>query len=134
LISPHFHHFDGCWVGFDFDGTLAKCVAWDSVNNTLPLGEPIPAMVATIKAYLSAGIECRILTARVAACNRANSTGAVDDMEFAMDQVGKISAWCAQHIGRVLEVTATKDMYMSLLYDDRAIQVERDTGRLIAFA
>ena len=134
MISPYFYEWPGCWVGFDFDGTLAEGVTWDTVNNTLPLGEPIAPMIKTIKAYLSAGIECRILTARVACCGRTNSHGAFDDLEFKMDQTAKLSSWCIKHIGRDLEITATKDMNMSLLYDDRAIQVERNTGRLVAVA
>ena len=131
MISPYFFEWPGCWVGFDFDGTLAQTVVWDTEANTLPLGEPIPEMVQTIKAYLSAGIECRIFTARVAGCGRTNSQGVTDDLEFKIDQTAKLSAWCLKHLGRDLEITATKDMNMSLLYDDRAIQVERNTGRLI---
>jgi hypothetical protein len=37
-----------------------------------------------------------------------------------------------EHIGVELEVTATKDYAMTVLYDDRAIRVEADTGALCA--
>jgi hypothetical protein len=42
-----------------------------------------------------------------------------------------IEQWCLKHIGCVLEVTNCKDMSLQLFYDDRAIQVETNTGKII---
>ena len=42
-----------------------------------------------------------------------------------------IKRWCKQHIGRELEVTNVKDFGMIELWDDRAIQVKKNTGRII---
>jgi len=40
-----------------------------------------------------------------------------------------IAAWCKLHIGQVLPLTCTKDYGMIELWDDRAVQVEMNTGR-----
>jgi hypothetical protein len=39
-------------------------------------------------------------------------------------------AWCKRHLGQILPVTHEKDWDMVMLLDDRARQVERDTGRV----
>jgi hypothetical protein len=36
-----------------------------------------------------------------------------------------------KHIGQKLEVTCVKDFKMKLLYDDRAIQVKKNTGKCV---
>ena len=41
-----------------------------------------------------------------------------------------IEMWCKRHLGQILPVTFEKDWDMVLLLDDRARQVERDTGRV----
>ncbi len=43
-----------------------------------------------------------------------------------------IRDWCKEHIGKVLPITCIKDFSMHELYDDRAIQVEQNTGRLMS--
>ena len=69
-----------------------------------------------MKAWLAEGKDVRIFTAR------ANSGPA---------QIGYIEAWCLEHLGAVLPVTATKNMATIALYDDRCTRVESNTGRLI---
>jgi hypothetical protein len=103
------------WVGFDLDGTIAHDepgAAWSPTA----IGEPIPEMIAIIKAYLAKGAEVRILTARA---------GDNFDVRYA------IGVWCEKHIGQKLEVTDKKDYHMWCLYDDRAITVERNTGKIL---
>lgn len=100
------------WIGFDFDGTLAV-----HISGQQALGEPIAPMVALVKQYLAAGYEVRIVTAR------ASSPG----WDFGLDE------WCEKHIGRRLPITCQKDWDMLLLYDDRAIAVEPNTGKLAGF-
>lgn len=101
------------WVGVDLDGTLAQYGKW---NGGL-IGEPIAPMVARVKSMLDRRIDVRIFTARV-------SDGDPKTVE-------SIQLWCAQHIGRALPVTNVKDYAMVALYDDRAVAVEKNTGRVL---
>jgi hypothetical protein len=102
------------WIGVDLDGTLAHYDHWRGFNH---IGEPIIPMVSRVKAWLKEGKEVRIFTARVASPGE-------------MDAGAKyIERWCKKHIGRALAITATKDYGMVELWDDRAVQVELNTGR-----
>ena len=103
------------WIGVDLDCTLAIFP-----HNFPDIGPPIPAMVERVKGWLEAGIEVRIFTARL-----DGSPG------FVNDQRVRIEAWCEEHLGQRLPITATKDFEMVLLIDDRCRQVESNTGRLI---
>lgn len=111
----------GCkgWFGFDLDGTTAVYEGWKGPGH---IGNPIPRTVERIKRLLSAGQTVKIVTARV--CSKQTS----EDRELAHIA---IRAWTKEHIGQELEATAEKDWDMIELYDDRAIQVELNTGKLI---
>lgn len=119
--------WDG-WTGVDLDGTLAY---YESGHPIEHIGLPIPTMVERVKQWLVDGVEVRIFTARVAETGERNPEGVKDDGPFAQQQRALIEAWCREHIGTVLPVTATKDFRMIALYDDRCVQVERNTGRLL---
>lgn len=106
------------WIGVDLDGTLARYDGWKGENH---IGAPVPAMVNRVKIWLRAGKEVRIFTARV-------SHGTPEEQAAT---AAAIHAWCLLHIGRKLVVTNIKDYDMVALYDDRAIQVEHNTGRLV---
>ena len=108
------------WIAVDLDGTLAHEDGWKGEDH---IGAPIPAMVAFVKALISAGEDVRIFTARVGMWPEGS-----DDHERNRRIV---QAWCFEHLGQALEVTAIKDMGMHALYDDRAIQVETNTGRIL---
>lgn len=108
---------DKSWVGIDLDGTLAEYHGW-SPN----IGRPIPAMVARVRAWLDSGETIKILTAR----------GTGGDAEHQAAQQAKIRAWCYTYLGQELEVTDRKDIHMKALYDDRAVAVEFNTGRLLS--
>lgn len=112
------------WIGVDLDGTLAHYEGW----NGGAIGKPIKPMMERVRAWLAKGTEVRIVTARVSNSGRRNDVGGVDDEIFANVQRALIQDWCAQHLGVVLEVTATKDFQMIELWDDRAVQVELNTG------
>lgn len=43
-------------------------------------------------------------------------------------QRATIEVWCMFHLGAVLPITATKDYFMSELWDDRCVRVERNVG------
>lgn len=114
------------WVGFDLDGTL---VVYDEWRGAMHIGEPIPSMVNLVKKYLEKGTEVRIVTARVSGLDLA-PIGSPEYKE-AGACAEAISAWSLRTFGRFLQITCSKDFNMLLLYDDRAIQVETNTGRII---
>jgi hypothetical protein len=99
----------GGWVGVDLDATLAE-YPWNHV--TEEIGPPIPKMLERVKAWLAAGIDVRVFTARATV----------------PELVPAVSAWCRQHVGRELIVTNVKDFHMIELWDDRAVQVVANTG------
>ncbi len=105
----------GPWIAVDFDGTLSKHAG--SIDRC---GDPIPEMVERVKRWLAEGRLVKILTARVSV------------PEEAVGQRLMVQGWCYQHIGTALEVTCSKDYSMIELWDDRAVSVERDTGRQLA--
>lgn len=125
------------WIGVDLDGTLAKYDPRDA-----GIGEPIPEMVELVKEYLKIDCEVRIVTARAFEwlCAELRAQGEYGSGEtlhkdeaqalFIRD-ILPIHEWCEKHIGESFPVTALKDYGMLKLYDDRAIQVEHNTGRLI---
>lgn len=102
------------WIGVDFDGVLAHYEGWQGPEH---LGAPVPEMVERVKGWLAQGQLVRIFTARVAGDDRGSEA--------------LIQAWCQTHLGEALPVTCTKDYGMIRLYDDRCVQVETNTGRLI---
>ncbi len=102
---------DGGWIGVDFDGTLAHHEKYQGPED---LGAPIPEMVALVRGLLAQGKAVRIFTARA------------DDP----DSVVAIKDWCYRYLGQSLDVTNIKDRHMKVLYDDRAIHVERNTGKV----
>ena len=112
------------WFGVDLDGTLARYDGWLGVSH---IGEPIAPMVERVKAWLADGKDVRIFTARVARLLSADPEAKIEGNRA----LHYINEWCMAVFGRVLPVTCIKDFGMIVLYDDRAIQVEANTGRLI---
>ena len=121
------------WIGVDLDGTLAK---QEHSDDPFSVGEPIAEMVDLVKKYLASGEEVRIFTARVAASGKNFGPtswcpeGYIDDKDNADKQRASVAAWSEKVFGVVLPVTAKKDMWMTSFYDDRAVQVTTDTGKL----
>jgi len=109
------------WYGCDLDGTISEHY-WPEKGDYdhTRVGDPVPLMVERVKAHLARGEEVRIFTARV---------GPVADPSYSQEDARRaIEAWCIEHLGQKLVVTATKDYSMIALYDDRAIQIIPDTG------
>lgn len=108
------------WIGVDLDGTLAEYDGWKGVDH---VGRPVSLMLSRVKSWLEIGhpvygeVEVRIMTARV-------SHPADYD-----EALAAVRAWCIEHLGVALEVTNEKDFGMLELWDDRAVQVEANTGR-----
>jgi hypothetical protein len=98
------------WVGVDFDGTL---VTYDEWRGPTDFGEPIQPMVERVQKWLDDGMEVRIVTARA----------------MYPEAVAAIQEWCEKHLAEKLQVTDQKDFQMIELWDDRAVVVERNTGR-----
>lgn len=107
------------WIGVDFDGTLAM-----DGDRTFEeeLGLPIEPMRQRVARWLAEGREVRIVTARVARKN--------GEM-IRSEQKLMIQEWCLRYLGRVLPVTSEKDYMMAELWDDRAIQVVKNTGERV---
>lgn len=113
-------HKDERWIGVDLDGTLAH---YDGFKGPTVIGAPIPAMVERVKRWLAQGKQVKIFTARVYAKEN-------EDPKQAEEARAAIEKWSKQHLGRVLPVTYKKDRNMVRLYDDRARQVQFNTGKL----
>jgi len=120
------------WYAVDLDGTLAEYHGW---VNTFHIGPPIPAMAERVKLWLAEGKDVRIFTARVDGGEVGAAMG-VDEATVQryrdVEAITKmIQDWTEEHIGQRLPVTCKKDYGMICLYDDRCVQVELNTGRLI---
>lgn len=96
------------WIGVDLDGTLAFYLPYQH-----DIGAPIALMKERVLTWLSQGIEVRIFTAR--ACDP--------------EQIDLVKAWLSVNGMGGLAVTNAKDFGMIELWDDRAVQVEVNTGR-----
>lgn len=103
------------WIGVDLDGTLAHYGSWVDVSH---IGEPVPAMLARVQAWMNEGKEVRIFTARVSGADADEARRAIE-------------IWCVVNLGRVLPVTCVKDFSMVELWDDRAVGVVKNTGERI---
>lgn len=113
------------WIGVDLDGTLAHYGKWNGGQ----IGEPVPAMLERVKKWIAEGVEVRIFTARVGfGAGYSEESGRSDDADFSREQRELIEAWCEKHVGKKLPVTAVKDFKMIELWDDRCVQVQKNTG------
>jgi len=106
-------------VGVDLDGTLSESCESDTYFPD-QIGAPIPDMVLRVKRHIELGDVVVILTARV-------HPGNGEQAEIAREA---IQQWCFNVFGRVFEITCMKSHKMYRIYDDRAITVERNTGKI----
>ena len=95
------------WIGVDLDGTLAHYTSFKGEDH---VGAPIEPMVRRVRAWLHEGRDVRLFTAR-----RASPA---------------IRRWMREHLGVILPIVNTKDQHMQMLLDDRAVQVQRNTGKV----
>jgi hypothetical protein len=100
------------WIGVDLDGTLAH---YESYAGEEIIGRPITAMKNRVLEWIKNGKEVKILTAR-AGTPKGKSA---------------VESWLKSNGFGELEVTDRKDFKMEALYDDRCVQVETNTGRLL---
>lgn len=99
------------WIGVDLDGTLAEHGADEF--HPAKIGPPVPAMLERVKKWVADGRKVKIFTAR-----------AVESK-----WIPRIQSWLTMHGLPALEVTNIKDPAMIELWDDRAVTVERNTGK-----
>ena len=100
------------WIGVDLDGTLAY---YDKFRGIDHIGEPILKMLNFVKKLLSKGHTVKIFTARA---------------KYS-EAIPYIQEWLKENGIPDLEITNVKDFAMWMLLDDRCVQVEKNTGRLI---
>lgn len=127
------------WIGVDFDGCLVT--APTCLREVCTTGTPIPPMIALVKALLAEGRDVRIFTARVgpatdAECTAGLKAGGIDPgplprLDWHNYQQTLLETWCLEHLGQVLPLTCVKDLHLTQFYDDRCIQVETNTGRVL---
>lgn len=103
------------WIGVDLDGTLAEYHGWKGIEH---IGEPVPEMLERVKYWIESGHRVKILTAR------AGESAAIPHIE----------AWLTKHGLSGIEITNVKDFGMYEIWDDRAVQVEENTGKVIGYS
>ena len=106
--------------GVDFDGTISGS---DAIVNLdyypEKTGTPIDLMVRRVKAWLDAGIEVVIFTARVHPVHGEESVAKAEQA---------IKDFCMKTLGRELEITCLKDPRFDEIWDDKGVRVDKDTG------
>jgi hypothetical protein len=105
--SKHEH-----WTGFDLDGTIAKDDGWKGKEY---IGEPVKKLVDKIQKLLDKGEKVKIFTARA----------------FDKKAIPFIRDWMKNNNIPLLEITNKKDPGMIRIYDDRVVQVRKNTGKLV---
>lgn len=101
------------WIGVDLDGTLAW---YDPGASLTEIGPPVEPMIHRVRQMLAEGWQVKIFTARAGE----------------PQQLVLIQQWLKEHGLPPLEITNKKDFNMIRLYDDRCVQVESNTGRILS--
>ncbi|MEK0324867.1 MAG: hypothetical protein QQN63_04105 [Nitrosopumilus sp.] len=112
----------GSWIGVDLDGTLAY---YDDTYVVGQIGSVIEPMKRLVLDFIDKGYEVKIFTARVYSGSYAGRANDVQKNYLAIKQ------WLKENGLPDLEITCVKDYMMVELYDDRAVQVEKNTGKLL---
>ena len=110
------------WFGFDLDGTLSFHPSPGTVDAGLGLPIKGEAYDMFIK-YCMGSERVKIVTARAYMANPDRDK-----------EIASIHEWLKEHCPKPchdLEITSEKDYLMIKLYDDRAVQVIRDTGEIV---
>jgi hypothetical protein len=100
------------WIGVDLDGTLAHYDEWKDGA----IGEAVLPMLLRVKKWVGEGREVRIFTARIS------------DPRYVDKLLADWTIWCRRYGLPILKLTNVKDFHMIELWDDRAIQIVKNTG------
>jgi hydroxymethylpyrimidine pyrophosphatase-like HAD family hydrolase len=104
-------------IDVDLDGTLAFYNGWNPDGS---IGDPIPGMVEKIKEKRRQGVPIHIFTARAFSGNKDRD-----------EQIARIKKWCRNVFREEFHVTAEKDLGTMEIWDDRAKQVMKNTGKFV---
>lgn len=107
---------DQAHIAVDLDKTLAEMKG--PFKGPTVIGKPIPEMVDRVKKMLADGEDVRIFTARVSDDPKSIARAAIE-------------AWLHKNIGQSLPITDKKDHLTTKIYDDRAVGVVPNTGKLV---
>jgi len=141
------------WYGFDLDGTLAVYDGWHGIDH---IGQPVKPMIDLIKRLHAEGKVVKIVTARVAPRKLGDGTVGLESAMISSEDMrqfynGKddnpfengnvthvrlnakevVAYWCSKNLGFIPEIVYQKDYLMLSLFDDRVVQVEPNTGRIL---
>lgn len=108
------------WIAVDLDSTIAFYPTGKDITH---IGPPIEPMCARVRGWLEAGVTVKIMTARAGLREEDPDTW----QKFWVNWV----IWSTREFGTVLQVTDRKDFSMIELYDDRAVSIESNTGRIL---
>lgn len=111
----HFGHSKK-WLAVDLDGTLAHYDGWKGIGS---IGDPIKNIAEAIKSRKEAGWGVAIFTARVS--DPAEREAAEES----------IWAWADHHNIEIDGITCIKHKHFVEFWDDRAIQVIKNTGEFV---
>lgn len=106
-------------IACDLDGTLAHYDEWRGIEH---IGDPISRTLERVKVALAQGWIVEIFTARVAPDHWRREDQGPDEARCF------IEAWCLEHVGQVLPVTAIKSGRFDEFWDDKAVSVEKNGG------
>jgi hypothetical protein len=84
-------------------------------------------MVDRVNGWLAEGHRVKIMTARVTHTGFAEDRNLMEIKEV----IKAVDDFCYNNFGQTLEVTNVKDFFMTVLYDDRAVQVIPNTGVIV---
>jgi len=131
------------WYGFDLDGTLAVYDGWRGIDH---IGAPVAPMVRLARRMHEIGLRIKVVTARVSPRplpeTRPNPyvkhSWCVQDPDVQTWALKPdwgarefVQEWCYRNLGFAPGVTHEKDYAMLQLFDDRCVQVEANTGRVL---
>jgi hypothetical protein len=111
-IIAHLLEDDDGVIAVDFDGTLATHPK--GKYKSTKVGDPVPKMVNRVRRWVGRGKKVKIFTARA-------------DDEIAVNRIKK---WLKDNELPDLEITNVKSPDMIEFWDDRAVEVEKDTGEV----
>lgn len=100
------------YIGVDLDGTLAY---YPSRTGPEQIGHPIEAMMRRVRGWLSNGTQVKIVTARASY----------------PELIPAVRSWLDLHGLANVQITNVKDFEMIELWDDKAVQVEPNTGKRV---